>query len=345
MTSFFSAVEAFLFEIDILKPNCLAVLSPLGKYIATITSVIVVLLLNAGVYVVHTTVVHRGRFRDQAPALLYSSGTIMMAFLMSVVSLMLRPLQAYLHPNGERTIMKYPTVLWGASEHSSMLLVAAVSLLIPIGFVASTCWAVRQYPARVMLGDTRFFRCWHFVFYRFSMQTYWYGPILNLRSVAIAVGPVLPMPFVQVTFLQLVLAISMALTTFLLPWRIWHANVIDSSCSLCLLLVLTLACFFADDRHLSEVVQLCFIIILTMLCLVPVGLISVGGCFLLQAVKKAYRFFVCHHKIAAGALARLLKMRLGQHIRPNEKVFVDSDDLKDRPTGIGAPFFPKQSLL
>ena len=79
----------------------------------------------------------------------------------------------------------------------------------------------------------------------------------------------------------------------------------------------------------SETVQLCFIIILTMLCLVPLGFILVAGCFVLQATRKVIRFFICHHKLAAGALARLLKMRLCKLIGVNRKVFVDSDDLKD----------------
>ena len=177
-----------------------------------------------------------------------------------------------------------------------MLLVAAVSLLMPIAFMASTCWAVRQYPARVMSADTHFFRCWRFVFYKFSMETYWYGPILNLRNFAIAIGPVLPMSFVQIIFLQLVLALSMTSTAFLRPWRVWQANVLDLSSSLCLLLVLSLACFFADDRHLSEAVQLCFIIILTMLLLVPLGLISVGGWFALQTMR--LQALLWRHKVS-----------------------------------------------
>ena len=41
--------------------------------------------------------------------------------------------------------------------------------------------------------------------YRFSAEVYWYGPILNFRNVALAIGPVLPSAFSQICLLQSVL--------------------------------------------------------------------------------------------------------------------------------------------
>ena len=67
--------------------------------------------------------------------------------------------------------------------------------------------------------------------------------------------------------------------------------------------MLTLAAFFADDSHLSDVVQLCFIVALSMVLLIPTAFFCVGMGFLRQSQKKDFQFFICHHKLSAGAIA------------------------------------------
>merc|ERR1712232_534979 len=43
--------------------------------------------------------------------------------------------------------------------------------------------------------------------------------------------------------------------------------------------------------------------------------------------KKRFQFFLCHHKLGAGAYTRLLKLHLQDTTR--REIFVDSDDLDD----------------
>ena len=69
--------------------------------------------------------------------------------------------------------------------------------------------------------------CWRLLFSRFHPKAYWYGPVLNSRNVATALGPVLPAAFAQIAFLQLVLVLSLSLTMGTLPWRVKGVNVID----------------------------------------------------------------------------------------------------------------------
>ena len=56
----------------------------------------------------------------------------------------------------------------------------------------------------------------------------------------------------------LVLPLSLAVGAF--PWRVKGASVSDCACHACLLATLLLAAFFAKDRHLTEVANLCFIL-------------------------------------------------------------------------------------
>ena len=86
-------------------------------------------------YLVDSAVCRQGRFIQQAPELLQSCGTIIIAFLVCIVSLMTRHLQSFLHPNGVHTVTKYPTVLWGQGDHDKMLIIAAISLSMPISGV------------------------------------------------------------------------------------------------------------------------------------------------------------------------------------------------------------------
>ena len=87
-------------------------------------------------------------------------------------------------------------------------------------------------------------------------KAYWYGPILNSRNVAMALGPVLPAAFAQIAFLQLVLVLSLSVTMVVLAWRVKGANVIDFACHVCFLAMVLLATFFAGDKYLAEVANL-----------------------------------------------------------------------------------------
>ena len=68
---------------------------------------------------------------------------------------------------------------------------------------------------------------------------------------ATALGPVLPAAFAQIAFLQLVLVLSLSLTMGTLPWRVKGANVIDCACHVCLLAMVLLATFLAEDKYLT----------------------------------------------------------------------------------------------
>ena len=251
MRSFFRDLDVFELDMDIMHPDCIKRLTQLEKYALNVGFVFAILALLVLMYLVDSVVCRQGRFRQQAPALLQSCGTIVIAFLVGIVSLMTRPLQGFPHPNGVYTVTKYPTVLWGEGDHDKMLIIAATSLLMPIAFVSAACWAVRQYPARIMMGDLFFLRCWRFLFFRFHPEAYWYGPVLNSRNVAMALGPVLPAAFAQIAFLQLVLVLSLSSTLGVLPWHLKGANVIDCACHVCLLAMVLLATFLAEDKYLT----------------------------------------------------------------------------------------------
>jgi len=55
----------------------------------------------------------------------------------------LSPMMCYKHPNGLRSILKYPGVLCGSSDHAAMLVVAWILLTVfVLGFPAACAFAV-----------------------------------------------------------------------------------------------------------------------------------------------------------------------------------------------------------
>ena len=87
----------------------------------------------------------------------------------------------------------------------------------------------------------------------------------------------------QIAFLQLVLVLSLSSTLGVLPWHLKGANVIDCACHVCLLAMVLLAAFFAEDKYLTEVANLWLIVAILMLCFLPIGL-GVAG---LKAAQKS----------------------------------------------------------
>ena len=128
-----------------------------------------------------------------------------------------------------------------------------------------------------MWGDTRFFQCWNFIFYRFDVDIYWFGPLLNFTSVAFALGSILPTAFAQITTLHLVVVLSLCLTVRFYPWRVEQVNVMSFAGNLCLMAMVTLASFFAEKTHLSEAAHACLFVAILMLCSLPVGLAETRG--------------------------------------------------------------------
>ena len=91
--------------------------------------------------------------------------------------------------------------------------------------------------------------------------------------------------------------------------------------------MVSLTAFFAEDKYLTEVANLCFIVAILMLCVLPIGLGVAGLKAAQKSNKKEFQYFICHHKQGAGAMARLLKIRLKGTAGVKRKVFIDSGDL------------------
>eukprot|EP00971_Amphidinium_carterae_P089058 1762599-Amphidinium_carterae.1 len=151
-----------------------------------------------------------------------------------------------------------------------------------------------------------------------------------LRSFRVALVLVIPEVVVQVLFLEVVLIAGFTATLHIRPWRVEYANVIDYLFGAATLLVVCLASLYISDdmKNLKSVAYVTCFVILAVMALVPFAVVwGVYQRFFRKV--KPYQFFLCHHKAAAGAFTRLLKMQLKDTGKLLSDVFVDSDNLEN----------------
>ncbi|CAE7862881.1 unnamed protein product, partial [Symbiodinium microadriaticum] len=122
---------------------------------------------------------------------------------------------------------------------------------------------------------------------------------------------------------------SLTITSYCKPWRVMAGNMLDTLLQICIIVVLDMASVFVGaevDADTSIAICVFFLVLMFLAILAAVLYGAVMHMRLKQ--QKPFRFFLCHQKLAAGGVARLLKMRLQRRSGRNT-TFVDSDDLND----------------
>ncbi|CAK0794674.1 unnamed protein product [Prorocentrum cordatum] len=337
MVSLLRWVSLVAFDIEIVNVNCLFGSEPLNTFAFQVGFVFVafgVLLLY------HCTVVvwrHHGNFRRRLPSLWASLGTITQIFYISIITTVVGPFQCLKHPNERWTMRAYQSVIcWESNEHSAMLAIGLVALLFPLAFLAKCCQVVWGFPAKLKLGKTRVLKSFTFLFFRYKTECYWYSVVHMLRSLAIGLTPAIPDLSAQVLIMQSVLLLQLICTVYWSPWRVPQATRFDILSTTTMLVVVGCAAFYVDAPPDSALAVLAAMLghgggsgLLLGLLLTVVWKLAHAA---LRRRDKEFDFFLCHHKLAAGSCARLLKVQLCSRGGSRRRVFLDCDDLKDLET-------------
>lgn len=260
-------------------------------------------------------------------------GGLGVMLFVSITIACLKPLICYYHPQGGlSSVRSVPSVLcFHSGQHGIMMACGLIGLLVcPLPFVAFAVFMTWLYP-RTLASNPRLLQATRFLFYKYKATRYYYGLLQLTRSFAICLVPVVLRSSTarQCVMLGFILCLSGQVQQALSPWRARLSNILDGALSLlvvCLLLCGTMASNF--DAELDSLSSMGTAAFGTALGLGAVALIRA---FLLTVFKrKAFDFFLCHHKADAGAQARLLKMLLDG--RGTTKSFLDSDHLFDLDT-------------
>ncbi len=325
----FSVLEL---DMDHLRLGCIWDVSPGVKFAMRILIVFALFIVVVIVHVIVSRFRH-GQLQGRKASLLGACGTLFMTFTVSIVSMLVAPLQCQVHPSGFSTMKGDNSVIcwpgsFGGSDHSSMVIISLCSCTLPVCFVAGASWATWKLPATIRAGDLEFLRMSDFFFARFRSGCYVYPLVYLMRNMIVAVTPALPRVDLQILLLVSVFMLGYGLASRWLPWRSPAGNIIDifgGAFMMCLLNLASSLSQGTDPTSLGNIFIALFACVM-ILFIVSIAKVLVGK--LLQRGKR-YKVFLCHSKSQSGNLARLLKIRLVAGGLPADSVFIDSDNLRD----------------
>jgi len=327
-SSLLASMELLAFDLDMISISCVAPMSPVMKFTMR---TLLVLLFFAVAGVVHVAyVAFKGGGGLRLSLLARTIGTLFMVFFISLCSSLLAPFRCNWHPNGLGTVQAYNEVFCnGKDEHLEMELVGGAACLLPITFLAICVWVIfYQLPKRLEAADVQFIRSCSFLFVRFRPGAEVFSVIFLLRNALVVLCPLLPSPSGKVLCMNLLLYGTLVATAYCKPWRAPAANFLDMLLVIGMLVILDMGSLFVEEVDASTTMAICMLFSCLMLfAIIGAILYGVAKHFILK-YRKAFRFFLCHQKVAAGSLSRLLKMEL-QKRGSRFKTFVDCDDLND----------------
>jgi len=329
--SILRAVHVLSFNADTLKVACIMDVNVVAQYASRQFTAPV------SIPVVGTVLLLKRRFWDSevqvVPQTVNAVGTVFNVFFISILMTCLCPFVCYRHPgNGGSSVVGQASILcWQEGEHSSMVAVGMVTFaLVPLPFLVSAAYGIRKYPAKVKSTHSKTFLLYcRFLFSRFNPETYYYSSVMLLRSFLITIVPVAFQDVgVQIIMLTATLLCFFALQTWLRPWRSRIANMLDTMSSVLVVLVLVSASLAGDvEVAMSSLGTISNVIFDLLAFLTLASMIAIAVLMFPKRVPK-YSHFICHHKAAASAQARLMKMTLNEESSA-ARVFIDSDDLKN----------------
>mmetsp|Transcript_10012 Transcript_10012/g.22444 ORF Transcript_10012/g.22444 Transcript_10012/m.22444 type:complete len:1498 (+) Transcript_10012:129-4622(+) len=260
-------------------------------------------------------------------------GTLGTILFISITTAVTAPFACIEHPNNLWTVRKYPSVVcWGAegtNEHAVMLVIAIFASLLPLSFLAISIYMLFILPRKISTGQMSFLKASAFLTLRFAHGKHYFGLVFLARNFLISLLPTIPRAVVQIACGNFIFICYMALVACMQPWRLPQANILDVSIMGILLMVICLITTLVEGASVQDVANVIFSFILL---IVGALLATLGHSILRQCRRmlyKPFRFFLCHHKLGAGAFARLLKMKLLDGGKLQGDVFIDSDNLSN----------------
>mmetsp|Transcript_86921 Transcript_86921/g.137868 ORF Transcript_86921/g.137868 Transcript_86921/m.137868 type:complete len:434 (-) Transcript_86921:101-1402(-) len=185
----------------------------------------------------------------EGPKVCSTMGAFLQVGFSTMSATSLAPMMCYQHPNGQRSIIKYPGVMCGSAEHDMMLVIAWILLVVfVLGFVALCAFAAFMVPRWSAKQKNHLVACVRFLVFRFRLDSWWFGvpllvrgPLINLPVVAAT-----DYPPIQVVVIAMVLTTGMVLQMLAWPWKVPMLNVTDCIISFCIVLLVTTSTLYLN---------------------------------------------------------------------------------------------------
>ena len=175
------------------------------------------------------------------------SGAFLQVGFSTMSATSLAPMMCYLHPNGQRSILKYPDVICGSSDHDVMLIFGWLLLSIfVLGFVAVCGFAAFMVPSWSARRKDRLVASVRFLVFRFRLDSWWFGVPLLVRGPLLSLPVVLATdyPPVQIMTITGVMAVFLVMLMLAWPWKVPMLNLTDCVVTFCITLLVTTSSLF-----------------------------------------------------------------------------------------------------
>jgi len=192
-----------------------------------------------------------------------------------VAHICITPFACYGHPNGESSIVTYPSVLCGGQDWALFVVLAVLLFLVTILPFFSLCVWAAAFPK----GKVVKFR---FFFHRFRPHVYWWGIVMLCRHTLLAFSNMVNPddPVSQLVFIAALFIVYLAFVCLYMPWTAIELNSFEvSTMAILTMLVITAAGFMPETTDKTAHTNILWIWIallaLSSLCLVASALIFV----------------------------------------------------------------------
>jgi len=159
-----------------------------------------------------------------------------------VAHICITPFACYGHPNGESSIVTYPSVLCGGADWSLFVVLAVLLALVTVIPFFSLCLMASAYPE----GKVVKFR---FFFHRFRPHVYWWGILLLTRHTLLAFSNMVNPddPVSQLIFIAALFIAYLSFVCLYMPWTAIELNSFEvSTMAILTMLVITAAGFMPE---------------------------------------------------------------------------------------------------
>mmetsp|Transcript_16445 Transcript_16445/g.41847 ORF Transcript_16445/g.41847 Transcript_16445/m.41847 type:complete len:1033 (-) Transcript_16445:117-3215(-) len=205
---------------------------------------------------------HKGFQHPWATASMSNTlGSMLHMSFTPLVTIALTPMMCYSHPAGSKSLLKFPSVLCGDSQHHNMLVLAIPLLMLVLCFLASALKTTWQAPARVASADDASARAFlsssRYLFLLYRLDRWYWGSALLPRSFMLSLIPVIipndsgrqVLVFTAITLMYTVLQVAYQ------PWRTPLLNSLDQIVGvsqLCFLTVVGVAFVPSAAAHVGD---------------------------------------------------------------------------------------------
>ena len=169
-------------------------------------------------------------------------GVFFQAGFASVCVIALQPMMCYSHPNGFRSILKFPSTFCGGNEHLVMLLIGVVLLLFfVLGFLGVCTIAAWKLPSWCLAQEHRKVEAFRFLTGKFRVDLWWFGVLLLFRGLGFSMVIVVATDLqrAQTTLAAVILVTYFGLQSKFWPWKARSINVADASLNSLLVILLS----------------------------------------------------------------------------------------------------------